>query len=685
MPTGGRISRRKRQPTKGKKRPLKDANVSASKFADEFTPLLAIEDARPIGDEADSTDLQEDVNLTAVDHGGSSILPGQELNSRQTIRYYGTVNIEGSSSAVLGDVHHHHQHKHYHVKMGGIAHMRSLATLAGGGSPIMERPASPFERLPSYRPEAYTAQSSMPSLYTYFGQEVATTSFARLDQLSMLYSPRAGKNVHLTVSLVTTSDSDFWLLTKLVPPMRSLSRELPTRLLSKIEDCITTVEEVAQGSCYTIVAANNKLQKESVDALIQFGTLSQNRFHLLAELQVLTDSLPHWDCPWFSEDRLDRRPMYEDRKSEQFLTFADSLWVLELRFSPEEEVFRKQKYEMQVLHQLNGLPGLVAFRGVVRDDQGIIVGYLYDLPSQGRFDLLLRRANISVNLRERWCKQIVETVAAFHRNMLVVGMLGEQMDPKIAIDGHDRAVLCQGFRETLAYEPGYLGALPPECRPFKLGTRATPQTDLYQLGRLLWRIAGNRMGGMRAEFCEAAECTTSRDTLCKESHTDPTALPMPEGEYSEHLQRIISSCRAENPKDRLPAHELALMFPDTMYLDDPFGEPSESGNIQHKRPETYQHIYGFAAKCSSCGQDCTSHHFNCNICIYGDYYLCPRCFRRGVHCFDSQHSMREYSQRSIEKEDKFYSSMNIARTRELKTLPEKMVVEFLENNHAQYV
>lgn len=344
--------------------------------------------------------------------------------------------------------------------------------------------------------------------------------------------------------------------------------------------------------------------------------------------------------------------------------------MLETRFRPQVQVLESQMYTMKVLHILDSSPGLPRFRGVVRDRCGLVVGFLNDLPSRGWFARLLIKNKTDRAYREKWCRQITEITAAFHRQALVVGMLGGQTDPPIAVDNEDRVVLLSMFRENLMYDSTCLGTLPPECRPYTDGMRATFQTDLYQLGLVLWRIAGNRMGGVRNQFCRAATCTTSPSTVCQEPHTDPTALHMPGDEYSDHMRRIIEICRAEDPKDRIPAHDLLRMFPPVSADSGDRSQTFDHGvPTYHARPDTYQQLYSNETTCERCGRDCSDHHFRCCLCNpgRGRFDLCSSCFREGLHCHDDSHFLRACNWHD-DTDDMFYTNVKESGRREVEML-----------------
>ncbi|KIX09368.1 uncharacterized protein Z518_00447 [Rhinocladiella mackenziei CBS 650.93] len=217
---------------------------------------------------------------------------------------------------------------------------------------------------------------------------------------------------------------------------------------------------------------------------------------------------------------------------------------------------------MRVPHCLKGTPGITPFIGVVLDENGTINGFLSEAPTNGSlFDTIARSiesgAPISWERREKWCRQIVRAVAEMHSKNFVVGMLGNVHASGLGLNARDDAVIHHRFWTTFAYDNMKTGVVPPELRQSAsiVGSMtALPQTDIYQLGLLLWRIATNRHHLPRPAFCKLSGCTT-------EPHSDPDQLPPPGEDTPQYIRDMVVTCRAENPDERPAAWELLEMFP----------------------------------------------------------------------------------------------------------------------------
>ena len=153
------------------------------------------------------------------------------------------------------------------------------------------------------------------------------------------------------------------------------------------------------------------------------------------------------------------------------------------------------------MHHLREAPGITPFLGVLVDeDSDIVRGYLCELPATGLLSEIMADATQSSHpvpwqRRERWCRQVVQAIAEMHSIEFVVGYLGETLDTGVGIDANDNAVLYGKFQTTIRLHNIPRGLLPPECRQSASSAgevTASLESDLYQLGMLLWRIAANK-------------------------------------------------------------------------------------------------------------------------------------------------------------------------------------------------
>jgi hypothetical protein len=273
----------------------------------------------------------------------------------------------------------------------------------------------------------------------------------------------------------------------------------------------------------------------------------------------------HYNCPRYSERELIQRPGQRHRPNGRFIAYLQSRWVLECRFGSNKSRIDTDLYVLRVLHCLRGAPSMNPFVGVVFDEGGgIINAYLCELLATGKICNVIVNAKrsgapISWERRERWCRQIVQGVAEMNLKSFVVGFLAATPDCAVAVDADDNAVLYNLFRTTFEYESTRGGVLSPEYRQSALVEgyiAATPSTDMYQLGLLIWRISKNTFTSFRSQFCKFAGCTTKAETVCCEPHADLVQLPAPGEDTPQYLKEIITACRRENPDERPAAWEL---------------------------------------------------------------------------------------------------------------------------------
>lgn len=57
--------------------------------------------------------------------------------------------------------------------------------------------------------------------------------------------------------------------------------------------------------------------------------------------------------------------------------------------------------------------------------------------------------------------------------------------------------------------------------------------------------------------------------------------------------------------------------------------------------EHYLRLYDNIVWCDICRQQAPNQYYQCSICDYGDYGICPDCFFLGQHCFNITHYLNE--------------------------------------------
>ena len=515
-------------------------------------------------------------------------------------------------------------------------------------------------------PELYTIRTGVPVLLPSFGSEIASSDYIRVYQFAFSYSKSPRKWMRFTLRITVSVESKYWSL-----PMintfglnKSWSHELPGNLTSMLEKSLASFRGFDQDSCLTVFLGKDSPGVERRNDSMLPLKLSGPSFQIKEYLQKITSMIYHWDCPRYPDRQFDQRPRCRYRPTNSFIVYLHTRWVLATRFGSDKFDIDRDLYILRALHHLKGAPGITPFLGVLLDENDIISGYLSELPAAGRLSRIMVDATqsgqpITWARRERWCRQIVQAVAQMHSQEYVVGFLGMEPDCGIGIASNDNAVLYGRFSTTLPSLPRLSNkwTIPPECKQSASildAIAATPETDLYQLGFLLWRIAANKNIVSQTDLCKMAGCTTEANAICLEPHAEPVQLPSPDENIPQYFRAVIAECRWELPGRRLPAYELLKMFPSSAEkTGTPTNDlPCAKDEELLGRPEECLNEWGEMTVCSWCDEKTTHHFYHCSI---SDYDLCHRCFLMGRHCFQSHHHLREYS--ALHDEGKYYTSI----------------------------
>jgi len=225
------------------------------------------------------------------------------------------------------------------------------------------------------------------------------------------------------------------------------------------------------------------------------------------------------------------------------------------------------------LHCLRGTPGIMPFLGVVIDDQyHTINAVLSELPAKG--DLLNIVKNgvkcgqpVAWERRERWCKQILQAVAEIHSKGFAIGTMSRVPSCGIGVGVNDDAAF-HNFLAICQYRIEHMAMVPPEHRGWLLKgrqIRASAETDLYDLGFLLWRIANNsyRWKISTAAYIENHDAMI--EFLATDEHTP------------QHVREVITTCCDANPGKRLPAWQLLKRLSSEMEAGTGLTKRSNSG------------------------------------------------------------------------------------------------------------
>ncbi|KAL8920991.1 MAG: hypothetical protein Q9172_004255 [Xanthocarpia lactea] len=440
-------------------------------------------------------------------------------------------------------------------------------------------PASAFERLPSFRPETYTDWDGATLLFIHHNREVAATDYTRVNQCSLFYSHASRQWTRLTVSITTSIESKHWKAGEIGYVDPKPLNKVPTKVIVGLLKFLQSFQDVEQDSHLSVFLGNQTVLDDGAKASSLPVKFIKAPFQAKTYLQSITSMVKHMNCPRYKERNLVRRPLYRDNN---FITYLESGWVLEKRFGSEKSQIDSDLYVLQVLHCLQGAPGISPFVGVVLDEEsGIISAFLYELPARGKLSRILLRAKkagqpVPWARRDKWCRQIVRGVAEMHSKGFVVGFLGDYPLGGIAIDAQDSAIFFNRFRTEYTYDHAKAGILPPEQRQsawMRDSVVASPQSDIYQLGMLLWRLAAHDGYSNNSNACKTAGCNFYTNSVCTEPHADLIDLPPPGEHTPQHIREVIAACRTESADERPPAWKLLEMFPPLSEEENPLAAP----------------------------------------------------------------------------------------------------------------
>ncbi|KAI1398654.1 hypothetical protein F4819DRAFT_467854 [Hypoxylon fuscum] len=582
--------------------------------------------------------------------------------------------------------------------------MNTKKSIISVNGPERNPPAGSFESSSSFFPERYTAVEAATSIVGYMNYQEHATNYSRVNRYELFYCKAPREWIRLSISATVSVESPYWYAMR-IPSSKCMMADLPTGLARALQTFLTSRPELEQGSHLSIYVGNQlgpDMDDRKLNLLMQ---ISKPQLEIEEHLKTITTMTYHWNCPRYFEKEVIQQPMYKFVHDNRFIAYLQSRWVLVFRFGSDKAQLDSNLYILKVLHCLRRAPGVNPFIGTILDSRGLISGFMTELPLQGRLTALLIDACRSGNpiewkRREKWCKQIVQAVATVHSQAFPIGTLTETLCGAVRINGWDNAILCH-FQAQFEYDSTRLSIVPPEYRHLastKGCISASTQTDIYQLGLLIWMIATNDIYVADSMLYNTLSCNTKSATECIESNVAPAQLPSPDERFPRYIHRIISNCFMEDPCNRPPAWKLLEMFPseEDVYiaLPNPGNDvTSESSpgetilcaatqetdgaecynlsswkemrpSIIGKAPTRLEDCEEIEVKCNLCSKRTREHFFHCNVCILGSYDICPACFDQGAHCPDDEHYLRELFY-SLEGEEIFYTSVKGSGCREI--------------------
>lgn len=517
------------------------------------------------------------------------------------------------------------------------------------------QPAGALERSANFYPEAYTSDDDQPTLFCYYNRLVANLGNVRVNDCSLFYRKSKREWLRLTARLTTTVESKYWNLEKIAAGIvvGKSTVQLPLRLVSTLTSFIQDCTTIKQDMQMSVLLGRDYESVSSKAAFNHNVKFTHPTFDAASYVQQLTHQIRRWDVPRYKERQLDRRLANVVRSSELFFTYLESHWVLERRFGSEKAQIDSTFHYLKVLHHVGGAPGVVGFLGVVvNQDTDHVKGFLMELPVQGRLYPVLLGPRISMERRLKWCRQLVQGVASIHSKDLVIGTMGNLPDCGAAIDWAGNLTL---YRFTLHSRCNALGSLPPELHYCSTAAfDASPETDLYQMGGLLWHIAASQSLASPQVFCPMAGHSSDCDVI--HQYIIPSSYH--EERLPQYLIDVIAACRADDPSARTPARQLLQKFPQEYSCDssrDTQARPQDQQRRGLQRLEDCRAIMGNSTSCDHCYNLTGFHVFRCNICNSADFDICPACVSEGRHCLDDTHYLKEIY--AGMKEEKYYTNV----------------------------
>ncbi|KAJ0162564.1 Receptor-like protein kinase 5 [Colletotrichum tanaceti] len=208
-------------------------------------------------------------------------------------------------------------------------------------------------------------------------------------------------------------------------------------------------------------------------------------------------------------------------------------------------------YEINALNRLRYSRNIIRFYGVVVDDddehvKGLLISYavqgaLIDIIYDNRQDSDL---GLPWPVREKWARQIVQGLADIHESGFVQG---DFTLSNIVIDNENDAKIIDINRRGCP-----VGWEPPEATPLiesnqRISMYIGVKSDLYQLGMVLWALAA------------------------QDDEPEAQGRPLQLGE--EHIvpawyREMVDICLSDDPRLRLQASSLMVLFPEPTIGDD---------------------------------------------------------------------------------------------------------------------
>ncbi|KAK8128143.1 hypothetical protein PG984_009251 [Apiospora sp. TS-2023a] len=438
-------------------------------------------------------------------------------------------------------------------------------------------PASPFELSSSFFPETYTSMMATPTLISYCLESVQETNYTRISRCDAFYSPSPRKWLRITLSITMSIDSPYWNLVHVNSDDMKWGIDgwsLPKRLRASVQNSLNHFDDLKHDSEVSFFLGSSrdhsgvyqppKLQLETTNTPAD----------IKRSLLEVTKMVRHWYCPRYAERDIVRRSMNRFSKYTGSVACIGSQWMMFTYFTANKDDFDLYLYNMQISHCFRNTPGFSRLLGVVYgEDDGYITGYLTEMATSPflYYSRMQRTPSREIpwQRREKRCWQIVSIVASLHNSGYLAGTLIDPVRDSLAVNSKDDLLCRPRFDTRFFYNESTPFVVPPECRALahfdstQRSLPASPSTDLYHLGLLIWRVANGLEVVLSSTLCGLAGCDTSPEKVCSEPHADPISLPSLHQDIPDYISQIVEICRSADPISREPAWRLLERFPPT--------------------------------------------------------------------------------------------------------------------------
>lgn len=508
---------------------------------------------------------------------------------------------------------------------------------------ISGRPDSWLETSPSICPEQF--DTAFPDKMMCVSAILPLTSHPRLQRYFVTFQEktRRWQRVIVVATFDNFKDSSAMLQDSREANSTLGYKVIPKRLKSPLRSLLGDIEDF--GSVTNVFVHFKENDNGQIAADMTRVQKAENMLErqMSDENKILQD-IEHLGCPQFKESQV----IYKARLS----CYRYKVWVGD-RDCTERKIpfasaglqgdnqFSDFGDEVKRLMCLRGCRGIAQILGVILEDTGRhIKGYLYEAPLVPNLKLLIGQANkhskpIPWAVRELWIGQIVAAMCNVHARGLVIGALNIK---RISIKADGTAVVDLSDRAHRKL-PAQRDRLPPELQRMNINTCRAPsstplnfQTDVFQLGFLIWLIAEHRADSW-GYYCTRAVCTAVPRYQCTASHADPTELPPCSVGIPSYIDDIITASRLPNPKNRPSAWWLSTLFPS---ID---AESQQSVVDKFLKDAEIDYSAGWGIFCNECGDFTTGVHYHCYICDSDDFDICRSCYEQGIRCWIEQHHM----------------------------------------------